>query len=310
VSLLTCSEAISRNIRLPKLPGIPSLEVTQRPAAPSPADLADRDPMLAQLNERIQQDPRDINSRLEMGRRFDALGLWDRAIQHYQVAALLAPTGGPLMLQVALSYRKHGQAAEAASTMAKFVKGEPSAGTEYWSWAGILSDEAGQYTEAEEFHRQALSRAVEPTAYLLNNLGHNLLLQGRRNDAVFEFRRALALDPGLDVVRNNLAVALSDPRESIVFLQAQSDPATTHSNNAAMLIEQGRYLDARKELRIALSHKPDHSAALRNLSILSSLDGKAPAVDLISKDKLGDIQSPAQLDSPTLSNPNANPQEQ
>ena len=60
-------------------------------------------------------------------------------------------------------------------------------------------------------------------------------------------------------------------------MQSISDPATAHSNLAAMLIEQGKYAEARKELEVALGYNKAHAAALANLKLVSELDNK-PAV--------------------------------
>jgi hypothetical protein len=81
--------------------------------------------------------------------------------------------------------------------------------------------------------------------------------------------------PGSEVARNNLAAALADtPQEAVTQMQSISDPATAHSNLAALLIEQGKYAEARKELELALGYNKGHAAALNNLKLVSELDGK------------------------------------
>jgi tetratricopeptide (TPR) repeat protein len=67
------------------------------------------------------------------------------------------------------------------------------------------------------------------------------------------------------------------PQEAVIQLQSVSDPPTAHSNLAAVLIEQGKYAEARKELDLALGYNKSHAAALSNLKLVSELDGK-PAV--------------------------------
>jgi hypothetical protein len=63
-------------------------------------------------------------------------------------------------------------------------------------------------------------------------------------------------------------------------MQSVSDPATAHSNLAAVLIEQKRYAEARQEIKIALNYSPNHVAALSNLELLSELDGKPASFEL------------------------------
>jgi hypothetical protein len=45
-----------------------------------------------------------------------------------------------------------------------------------------------------------------------------------------------------------------------------------------MLIEAGRYDEARKEIDIALGYNRQHTAALSNLALVSRMDGKAAEV--------------------------------
>ena len=74
----------------------------------------------------------------------------------------------------------------------------------------------------------------------------------------------------------NGGVAAEDV-DAVLHWQSISDPATAHSNMAALLIEQARYAEARKELDLALGYNRNHAAALSNLKLVSELDGK-PAV--------------------------------
>src|SRR6185436_1354139 len=135
-----------------------------------------------------------------------------------------------------------------------------------------------QWTEGEASHRAAL--ALNPNIdYLHNNLGYNLLMQQRPSEAAFEFRQALQLKPDSETARNNLGMALASTpgHDAVLQMQSISDPATAHSNMAAILIEQARYPEARKELDLALGYNRSHAAALSNLKLVSELDGK-PAV--------------------------------
>ena len=57
------------------------------------------------------------------------------------------------------------------------------------------------------------------------------------------------------MARNNLGLALANLGETdqaVANWQSASGPATAHNNLAAVLIEKGNYLSARKELEVAL----------------------------------------------------------
>ena len=78
------------------------------------------------------------------------------------------------------------------------------------------------------------------------------------------------------MARNNLGLALANLDETdqaVANWQSASDPATAHNNLAAVLMEKGNYPNARKELEIALSYNNAYPAALKNLELVSRLDG-------------------------------------
>src|SRR5207302_1362823 len=117
--------------------------------------------------------------------------------------------------------------------------------------------------------------------YLHNNLGYNLLMQGKNGEAVAEFREALKRNPASLVARNNLGIALARQdasREAVANWQSVSDPATAHNNLAAVWIEKRNYVAARAELEIALGYNRNLAAALKNLELVSRLDGNPAAI--------------------------------
>ena len=51
---------------------------------------------------------------------------------------------------------------------------------------------------------------LSPTGEHYNNLGYNLVLKGEYDEAVEMLKTAVAIDPGNDRIRNNLALAYSN----------------------------------------------------------------------------------------------------
>ena len=81
------------------------------------------------------------------------------------------------------------------------------------------------------------------------------------------------------MARNNLGMALANkPDQAAVNWQSVGDPAAAHNNMAALLIQQGRYAEARKELDLALGYNRTYPAALNNLRLVSELDGKPASI--------------------------------
>src|SRR5688500_10222235 len=94
---------------------------------------------------------------------------------------------------------------------------------------------------AEKSYRAAIEKQPGSDA-LHNNLGYNLLLPGRNQEAAAEFRRALEIAPASVLARNNLGLAMvSDPQDTMLSWQSVDDRASAHNNLAAMLTQKGNY---------------------------------------------------------------------
>jgi tetratricopeptide (TPR) repeat protein len=237
-------------------------------------DAGDGDLAVRQLRARLVAEPNDLGARLELAAHYEGSAAPDLALEHYRLATERFPSDERAAVRLARALRAQGFAREGAQWLGRFLEKNAEAGFSAYSWAGILHDESGQLIDGEEYHRQATYRAPTAYAFLHNNLGQNLLQQGRPGDAAAEFQKALRLEPRLEIARNNLAIALSaDLRTALVHMQSVADPATAHNNLAAVLIEQGRYREARAELNLALGYQPGNAPALRNLALLSELDG-------------------------------------
>jgi tetratricopeptide (TPR) repeat protein len=243
-------------------------------------DAGDGDTRLAALRRRVAANPDDLAARMELAKAYTAAGYPDLAIEHYRVALLRFPESAELVIQLARNLRSLNMPLEARMTLEQFVARQPAASGEVLGWLGILQDEAREYTAGEASYRAAIER--QPSSdWLHNNLGYNLLLQGRNQEAAAEFRQALTINSSSALARNNLGLAVAaDPKDALLHWESVSDPATAHNNLAAVLIEKGSYAEARKELEVALRYKPDHQAALSNLHLVSELDGGAVVMHL------------------------------
>lgn len=230
------------------------------------------------LRRQLAANPADLKARLELARHYVEAGFPEIALEHYRFAAARFPDSAEVAILLARTMSSIGLPAEARAHLQAFVAGHPGPGWETLSWLAILQDRVGEYREAEANHRAAVNLRPASDA-LHNNLGYNLLLQGRNQEAAAEFRRALEIAPASALARSNLGIALAaQPGQAVAELQAVTDPATAHSNLAAVLIERGEYEAARREIEAALGYRKDHPAALSNLQLLSELDGGAPGL--------------------------------
>ncbi len=245
-------------------------------------DAGDGDYQLRALREKVAADPAAIPARLALAQAYSGRGYHDVALEICRLAAERFPESGEVRLALTRTLRDTGRRAEAIQGMEAFLKARPPTGPEYLSWLGILRDESGLWPLGEPAHRQALELAPASDS-LHNNLGYNLLMQAKPAEAAAEFREALKLNPHSETARHNLALALAgqgSAAEAVAAWQAVTDPATAHSNLAAVLIEKGNFPEARQELQVALGYNKSHIAALKNLELVSRLDGRPAAFKL------------------------------
>jgi Flp pilus assembly protein TadD len=238
-------------------------------------DAGDGDYQLRVLREKLAADPDHVPIRLEMAKAYRDRGYPDVALEVSRLAAARFPESGEAQLALVRALRDMNRRTEAIDGLVAFLKAHPQAGPEYFSWLGILRDESGLWPLGEPAHRKALELAPS-LDYLHNNLGYNLLMQKKYAEAAGEFREALKLNPRSPLARNNLGLALANLNETdqaVANWQSASGPATAHNNLAAVLMEKGNYANARKELEIALSYNNAYPAALKNMELVSRLDG-------------------------------------
>ena len=239
-------------------------------------DAGDGDLEARTLRKRLAADANDLDARIMLARLYSRRGLPELALEHYRLAAAQFPDAPIAVLDLAASLREMGEPGQALTAVRNYLARHPRSSWELLSLEGILEDDAGELAAAEAAHRTAVELAPGRGA-LHNNLGYNLLLQGKADAAAAEFRRAIEIDPRSTIAHNNLGTALalaSHSAEAVAEWQRSAGPAAAHNNLAAMLIEQGRYAEARAEIAQALALQRDYSPALANLQLVAGKDGQ------------------------------------
>jgi Flp pilus assembly protein TadD len=281
------SVACVRQVRtVSGLPPMPTTESSSKRATAmerqiqNARDAGEGDYVVRSLRQKMAAEPDNLEVRLELIDHYTRAGYPELALEHCRFAATRFPESAAVQLPMAKLLRQMKMTRDAVQGLGAFLTAHPQTSPDYDSWLGIMRDELGDWAEGEKAHRAALTLNANLDS-LHNNLGYNLLMQGRPMEAAQEFREALRLRPNSEVARNNLGMALAaTPQDAVLHWQSVSDPATAHSNMAALLIKQKRYADARKELDLALGYNKNHAAALNNLRLVSELDGKPAVIPL------------------------------
>ena len=137
----------------------------------------------------------------------------------------------------------------------------------------------GDLASAEARLRELLTRHDFAPAH--HNLGRCLELQGRLEDALAAYRRALDADSGHSPARNSLALALErrgEPDQAIselrLLLAYEPDNALARFNLADLLLSQGRAAEAAIHYRQGLALDPGNAQARANLALALSSQAK------------------------------------
>jgi len=123
--------------------------------------------------------------------------LMDKAVEQFKDAVIATPHVTAISVNLANAMAAAGRFAEAETV-----------------YFGLIDD-------VEKAHAQAVQQAGNPNlsidpgvAALYNNYGVALYKQGKKEDAIKAFRRALAINPNVKDARESLAMALGETPES------------------------------------------------------------------------------------------------
>lgn len=139
--------------------------------------------------------------------------------------------------------------------------------------AGLFAEAGGDPRTAATLYQRAVERGcIDPV--LCDKLGRLRANAGRPQEAIALWERARLLDPGLEHVLGNLALAHhhagNAARAEALFEQATQLAAsvfTTHANRAVWLQDQARHQEAIEACTQALSIRPDSALMFNNRGV-------------------------------------------
>lgn len=238
-------------------------------------DAGEGNPRVRELRATIAAKPNNVRARMDLAAEYGRTGYPELELEHLRLAAERFPDSELAIRYAARALVRADRAAEASKRLDSFIAAHEKVSAAVLSWAGIAFDQQQRWNEGEKMHRRAVERAGWRDE-LHNNLGYNLLMQGRKQEASESFRKALSLNASSETARNNLGLALADrPAEALAqFREASSDLGVAHNNLASYLYDKGDLEGARKELELALEYRKDVPQILDNLRKVASADGK------------------------------------
>jgi tetratricopeptide (TPR) repeat protein len=176
----------------------------------------------------LKADPRNVKSHNNLALALVELGRLDEAAAHYQASLELEPKA-EIYSDLGFTLARLGHPGEARANYQKALELDPDSASAHFNLA-ISDAQAGAYADAEAHFRRAL--AGRPTAETHNGLGYVIGRQGRTDESLAEFRRAIDIDPRYTPAYNNLAQVLAgqgklDEAERYYRLSLEQKPSTS-----------------------------------------------------------------------------------
>lgn len=129
--------------------------------------------------------------------------------------------------------------------------------------AARMEDRQNQLSLAESLYRRAVASNSQH-AGALNDLGLCLARQGRLEESVQTLERAIQLQPGKPLYRNNVATVLVEMHQdqrALAHLAAAHGSAEANYNLGELLVQRGRGKEATPYFIAAVEQRPDMQPA-------------------------------------------------
>jgi Flp pilus assembly protein TadD len=159
---------------------------------------------VAEYRRALALDPKHAKAHNNLALALVELGELDEAADHYRAALAIEPTA-EIYSDLGFIMAQQGKADDARAAYAKALELDPSCPSAHVNLA-VAAVRDGDLAAAEQHYRQAL--AGRPSAETHNGLGYVLAQQGRADEAIAEFRQAIAADAAFTPAYNNLAETL------------------------------------------------------------------------------------------------------
>lgn len=188
-------------------------------------------------------NPRHAKAHNNLALALVELGRPDQAAAHFKASLEIEPRA-EIYSDLGFALALQGRSEEARANYRRALELDPNCASAHVNLA-VSFAQAGNFAEAESHYRRALPG--RPTAEVRNGLAYALARQGRAEEAVAEFQKAIETDAKFTPAYNNLAEVLTT---------------------------QGRLEEAAEYYRRSLAQKP--SAAVHNaLGVVLRKLGKA-----------------------------------
>ena len=168
----------------------------------------DRPGAVEHYKKALDLDPNCASAHVNLAVAMVAEDEYGQAVDHYKEAVRVKPTA-ETRNALGLILTRQGENGQATEQFREAIRDNPEYAASYANLAGSLALQ-GQFDEAAFYYRKALAK--QPSAAIHNDLGTVLLAIGKKEKAIGQFRKAIALDPNYAPAQENLEAAAAARR--------------------------------------------------------------------------------------------------
>ncbi len=227
----------------------------------------DQNPAAAQLQEKVRQNPDNVEALLELGAYYHGKLLFDKAFAAYQDALKISPANAKCLEATGRLMRDWNQPQAGIEYLKKAVEISPNM-IEAWNTLGTLYERFGFYPKAQECYETALK--ANPNAdFIHSNLCFSYLQTGDLTQAIVHGEKAVQLNPDFAVAHNNLGIAYALAGNTAIALRhfqlaSPSNPSSALNNLGLVYLGKGRFDEAMQQFMAAARLNPEDPSGSNN----------------------------------------------
>jgi tetratricopeptide (TPR) repeat protein len=236
------------------------------------------------LNDYTHRQPRDPEGFHLLGSAYSGLSQVDKAVEFLQQAKRLKPGDGEIHYDLGIALAKSGRTSDGIQQLEFASRVNPGSPETHYQLA-LQYRKQGDLTRSKQemqvFQELKGQENAKTAAGNLNNEASRLLQEGKAEEAVEAYRKAVQLDPGDAHWRYNLSLALAKlgdrkaQKEVLTkVLELDPDMANAHNDLGLAHLSEGKMREAEAEFHAALDINPRFAEALDNLGIVYRQQGR------------------------------------
>jgi protein O-GlcNAc transferase len=236
---------------------------------------------IAQCHQALKIRPDFIHAYVTLGNALQAGGKIEAAIRSYSQALKLQPNFAEVRANIGSMYFKMGRLSEAIAHYQQAIALSPDLAGAHWNLGKVYHKHGNVEAAIACFQRTSELNPQLVGADFHFNLGNRLFGQGKRDEAIESYQKAIAIKPDWAEAYANIGSARSQQGNldaAIAYYQKAAvlkpELEVLHFNLGNSFLQQCKYEEAITNYQNTLKIKPDWPEVHANLGSCFSMQGR------------------------------------